>query len=215
MSSSFVKVGAVEGLEIERLESDPFGTNTYLLLCPDQKEAVLIDAPGNADLILERLKDYKVKLIIITHGHADHTMALEEIKDTLMAPLAAHQADSTMLPVIPDQYLEDGDLLECGGKQLKVLHTPGHTPGSICLLIGSYLLAGDTIFPGGPGKTANPDDFKTIFSAIGKKILCLPDDTVILSGHGESTTVGKERKLIESFSAGAPKDQLFGDVTWV
>lgn len=209
-----VKVGEVNGLEIHRLETDPFGTNAYLLCCKQSEEAILVDAPGNADIIFAHLSGYKVKLIIITHGHVDHIMALEEIKHSLQAPLAVHTKDSALLPLKSDMHLNDGDRLACGEQQIIVLHTPGHTAGSICLLIGKYLLAGDTIFPGGPGKTATPADFKTIYRTIQEKILPLPDDTVILSGHGEPTTLGTERKLINFFSAKAPDDQLCGDVTW-
>jgi glyoxylase-like metal-dependent hydrolase (beta-lactamase superfamily II) len=210
-----VKVGETNNLEIQCLETDPFGTNAYLLLCRKSKEAILVDAPGDADIILNHLSGFRVKMIIITHGHVDHTMALKEIKDALQAPLAAHINDSAMLPIEPDLNLSDGDQLTCGEHQVMVIHTPGHTAGSICLLIGSYLLAGDTIFPGGPGKTANSADFKTILHTIQQKILSLPDETVILSGHGELTKVGTERKLIEAFSARVTDDQLCGDVTWI
>jgi len=209
-----VKVGEVNDLEIHRLETEPFGTNSYILLCPPAGEAILIDAPGNADLILDRLSGYNVKMIVITHGHVDHIMALEEIKNSLQAPLAAHKEDSSSLPFKPEIYLKDGDQITCGEHQITIMHTPGHTAGSICLLAGKYLLAGDTIFPGGPGKTATPADFKTIYRTIQEKILPLPDDTVILSGHGEPTKLGTERKLIAAFSARAADDQLCGDVTW-
>jgi glyoxylase-like metal-dependent hydrolase (beta-lactamase superfamily II) len=210
-----VKVGETENMEIQRLETDPFGTNAYLLLCRKSKEAILVDAPGDADIILNHLNGFKVKMIIITHGHVDHTMALEEIKDALQAPLAAHINDSAMLPIKPDLDLSDGDQLTCGEQKLTVMHTPGHTAGSISILVGAYLLAGDTIFPGGPGKTANSTDFKTILQAIQQKILSLPDETVILSGHGEPTKIGTERKLIDAFSARVTDDQLCGDVTWI
>jgi len=140
-----VKVGETKNLEIQRFETDPFGTNAYLLLCRKSKEAILVDAPGDADTILNHLSGFKVKMIVITHGHVDHTMALEEIKNVLQAPLTAHINDSAMLPIKPDLNLSDGDQLNCGEQQLMVMHTPGHTAGSISILAGAYLLAGDTI----------------------------------------------------------------------
>jgi len=202
-------------LEIQRFETDPFGTNAYLLLCRKSKEAILVDAPGDADTILNHLSGFKVKMIVITHGHVDHTMALEEIKNVLQAPLTAHINDSAMLPIKPDLNLSDGDQLNCGEQQLMVMHTPGHTAGSISILAGAYLLAGDTIFPGGPGKTASPADFETILQTIQQKILTLSDDTVILPGHGEPTEIGAEREMIDAFRARVTDDQLCGDVTWI
>lgn len=119
-----------------------------------------------------------------------------------------------MLPIKPDRNLTDGDRLTCGEQDTLVMHTPGHTSGSICLLTGQYLLSGDTIFPGGPGKTASPADFRLIYSSIQEKILPLPDETVILSGHGEQATLGTERKLIDTFRARVTAEHLCGDITW-
>jgi len=214
MRNKIEQVGAVDSVLIYRLESDPFGTNAYLVICPLSAEGLLIDAPGNAEAILEKLSGINVSWIIITHGHADHTLVLEEIKEKLKSPLAVHREDKDLLPLKADRLLEEGDTIQCGRQSITILHTPGHTRGSICLKIGKYLLSGDTIFPNGPGKTASANDFKTICKSIEAKILPLADDTVILPGHGEPTTVGKERKLITDFKSKNRDQARCGDVTW-
>ena len=214
MRNKIEQVGAVDSVLIYRLESDPFGTNAYLIICPLTSEGLLIDAPGNAEKILEKLSGINVSWIIITHGHADHTLVLEEIKEKLESPLAVHHEDKDLLPLKADRLLEEGDTIQCDRQSITILHTPGHTRGSICLKIGKYLLSGDTIFPNGPGKTASANDFKTICKSIEAKILPLADDTVILPGHGEPTTVGKERKLITDFKSKNRDQARYGDVTW-
>jgi hydroxyacylglutathione hydrolase len=203
-----------ERLEILRLETAPFGTNAYLITCLESGETLLVDAPGDADAILEKLKGSSIELIVITHGHMDHLMVLEELGNALVAEIAVHEGDAGMLPVKADRLLEDGEVLECGNLKLEVLHTPGHTPGSICLRVDGYLISGDTIFPGGPGKTATVEDFQTVLTSIREAVLTLPDETVILPGHGAATTVGKERPLIEAFIANNRDADTFGEVTW-
>lgn len=214
MGKIFEKVYDNADLELLRLETDPFGTNAYILTCKQSGENVLIDAPGNADLIENRLKGKALLYIVITHGHMDHIMALEELYGKLQAPVAAHEDDAGGLPVKPKLLLKDGDVIECGELKIKVLHTPGHTPGSLCLYIGSILISGDTLFPGGPGKTGSPDSFALAIDSIKRKILTLPDETVIIPGHGTSTTVGKERPAIEAFLNRGYDKTLCGDVTW-
>jgi hydroxyacylglutathione hydrolase len=214
MTEKIEQVGAVDSVNIYRLESEPFGTNAYFLICSASKEGLLIDTPGNAALILEKLRGINVSWIIITHGHADHTLALEEIKRKLKSPLAVHRDDRGLIPLEPDRLLEDGETISCGGQNITILHTPGHTKGSISLRVGNYLLSGDTIFPNGPGRTASAEDFKTIFESIETKILKLSDSTVILPGHGGPTTVGRERKLIANFMHNNHELTSCGDVTW-
>jgi len=207
-------IGQDNQMELFRLETEPFGTNTYIVLCRDSGEGVLIDTPGNPEIIKEKLKNTRVKYILMTHGHMDHIMALKELYAALDAPLAVHEGDAGKLPVKADTLLKDGNTIECGKLKLEVIHTPGHTPGSLCFRVGKYLLSGDTIFPGGPGKTGTPRDFQQIFASIKENILTLPDETVILAGHGDATTLEKERKLIEAFSSRVHSDDLCGDVTW-
>jgi hydroxyacylglutathione hydrolase len=214
MSKEFEKIFDSADLELLRLETDPFGTNAYIVTCKQSGETVLIDAPGNADLIENSLKGKALQYIVITHGHMDHIMALEELCDKLQAPVAAHEDDAGGLPVKPKVVLKDGEIIECGKLKINVLHTPGHTPGSLCLKIGSILISGDTLFPGGPGKTGSPESFATAIDSIKRKVLNLPDDTVIIPGHGASTTVGKERPAIEAFLKRGYAESLFGDVTW-
>jgi glyoxylase-like metal-dependent hydrolase (beta-lactamase superfamily II) len=214
MSKAFEKIFDNDSLELLRLETDPFGTNAYILTCKQTGESVLIDAPGNADLIENKLKGKKVLYILITHGHMDHVMALEELSGTLQAPVAVHSGDAGGLPVEPEKLLVDGDVLDCGRLKIEVLHAPGHTPGSVCLKTGDILISGDTLFPGGPGKTGSPESFASVIASIKSKILTLPDETIIIPGHGASTTVGTERPAIEAFLNRGYDKTLCGDVTW-
>lgn len=207
-------INSTNDTEIYRLETEPFGTNAYIISCCESRKAVLIDAPGSADLIVEKFKATEVQFILMTHGHGDHTMALEELYEALKAPLYVHEGDASMLPLKADHLLKNGDLFQCGSDKMEVIHVPGHTPGSLCFKIGKYLISGDTLFPGGPGKTGSAKDFKTIMTSIKEKLLTLPDETVVLPGHGKQTTIGKERKQIEEFMNKGYPDDLHGDVTW-
>lgn len=201
-------------VRIIRLELKPFGTNTYIVVCRDTNESLIVDVPGETNIILSHLKGTVPKYIIITHSHFDHIVALAELKDDLGVPVAIHSLDANKLPFSPDIELSDGDCLHIGHIEFKVLHTPGHTPGSICLLINNFLISGDTIFPGGPGKTSNSGAFKQILSAISNKIFALPDDIVIYPGHGDSTDIGKERAEFAAFNSVSHDPNLHGDVLW-
>ena len=203
-----------ESIQIEKLELGPFGTNAYILICRQTDASVLVDAPGEAGKILAQLKGSDPQYILMTHNHMDHTGALAEVKSALNIPIAAHREDAGNLPLKPDVLLNDGDVISCGDIDLTVLHTPGHTPGSLCFLAGNYLIAGDTLFPGGPGKTGSPTDFKRIVESLSNKIFVLPEDTRIYSGHGDSTILRKEKRAFEAFSAGAHDPNLCGDVLW-
>jgi glyoxylase-like metal-dependent hydrolase (beta-lactamase superfamily II) len=123
--------------------------------------------------------------------------------------------DAKGLPLRPDILLEDGEKVLFGNRSLKVLHTPGHTPGSLCFLVEKDLISGDTIFPGGPGKTSSPTDLNLIIQSITSKLLVLPDDTVIYPGHGNSTVLRNEKEGFAVFSSRSHDPNLFGDVLWL
>jgi glyoxylase-like metal-dependent hydrolase (beta-lactamase superfamily II) len=203
-----------EILRIEKIETAPFGTNAYIVVCEKTGESVLIDAPGDPEKILSRLEETHPVCLLVTHRHMDHTGALERLKNELNIPVAAHMDDAEHLPIDADMLLEDGNIISFGDITFDVLHTPGHTPGSVCFLTGHILLTGDTIFPGGPGKTGTPEDFRQIIRSLERKIFVLSEDVVIYPGHGDSTTVKIAKEEFAEFSARSHDPNLCGDVLW-
>lgn len=203
-----------DGLGITKLELGPFGTNGYIAVCKSSGDSILVDAPGDAYIIVGQLAGTRPKYILITHNHIDHIGALGELKSKLNIPVAIHPLDAGGLQHAPDIELNDGDLIDVGLMKIKVLHTPGHTPGSTCFLVGRHLLSGDTIFLGGPGKTWSPGGFQAIVKSVETRILVLPDETGIYPGHGEATTVGTEKKAFALFASRTHPTDLFGDVVW-
>jgi hydroxyacylglutathione hydrolase len=203
------------GIRITRLELGPYGTNAYIVADKASGDSLLVDAPAESGEIIAALQGTSPRYIVITHSHFDHTQALEEVKSRLNIPIAVHPLDAAQLPCPADIDLQDGQTLTIGALTLTVLHTPGHTPGSICLLTGKYLLAGDTIFPGGPGHTDSPGDLTTILRSIATSIATLPDDTIIFPGHGDSTILGNERNSMAQFNSQPHTYDLHGDVLWL
>lgn len=203
-------------LKIERLELSIYATNAYIVICNRTGESVLIDAPTGALKIVKQLRGTQLKWILLTHSHIDHIGGLAAIRKRVIAPLAVHEADNdTWLPFAPQRLLKDGDVLSFGKFRIQAIHIPGHTPGSMGFRIGKYLLAGDTLFPGGPGRTADPEAFRQIVLSITEKIFALPDDTEIYPGHGASTTVEKARQEYSVFSSRPHDENLYGDVVWL
>jgi len=172
-----------------------FENNCYVVFCTETGEAVIIDPAAEAPKIIKAIERKNVKYILISHGHMDHIGALGEVRAETKAPVGIHERDSWALRQKADFFLGDGQNLKFGNLEIRVLHTPGHTPGGVCFLIARVLFSGDTIFPNGPGNTALPGaDYQQTLKSIHSKIFTLPDETVIYPGHGLETTVGREKK---------------------
>ncbi len=192
-----------------------FDNNGYILSCRRTGEGVVIDAPAEPEKLLSELGNVKIKAIIITHRHGDHTAGLREMKRRTGAPVAANPEDAPALPVPPDLELKDGDTFRVGDISLRALHTPGHTPGALCLRAGKHLFSGDTLFEGGPGRTGTPEAFRQIKASIDAKLLPLPDDTAVYTGHGADTSIGTSRQEVRVFDSKPHPASLCGDVAWL
>ncbi|CAN5294905.1 MBL fold metallo-hydrolase [soil metagenome] len=188
-----------DDLIIRKIEVGDMGNNVYVLEDPDTHEALIVDGCFEADTILSAVGDARVVGIVQTHGHPDHIQALADLKGKLGVPVYAHPGDA--YPVEIENRLSDGDSVPFGTKEAKVLHTPGHTPGGTSFLVGRHLIAGDTLFPGGPGKTENKAEFDQVITSLETKLFTLPDDTPVYPGHGDDTTIGTEKPHLEEWVA--------------
>lgn len=178
-------------MQIKRIVVGLLQTNCYVII--GEEQGIIIDPGEEADKILETVSDLRIDLILLTHNHFDHIGALPLVKQSTSAKVAIHSLD--MIDAA-DKSLEDGEKIPFDGKEILTLHTPGHTPGSCSFLLENNLFSGDTLFLGGWGNTAFlGGDEETIFKSIREKLMNLPDETIVLPGHGEATTIGEERSL--------------------
>jgi hydroxyacylglutathione hydrolase len=191
-----------------------YGTNCYLLTCPDTSQALLLDPGGDGEAILELCRRWRVTRILLTHGHPDHTMALDEVRAILKAPVGVHPADATAFGIEADFALRDRLQLGVGRRYVRVVHVPGHTTGSVALRFDRRAVVGDAIFPGGPGHTATPEALEMALLSLQRTVFTWPDDTLLYPGHGDPTTVGAERRFFEEFLARPRPGDMCGDVTW-
>lgn len=186
--------------------------NCYLFGCSATRESAIIDPGGDSELIIQKVAERQsiVKMILLTHGHFDHIGALDRIRREYGCPVFIHAADAGALanPMInlsaltgnsivsydAERILQDGDRIELGGLVLEVLHTPGHTRGGVCFRHDGLLFSGDTLFSTGIGRTDLPGgSMAQLERSIRERLYVLPDDTLVLPGHGESTTIGYEK----------------------
>jgi hydroxyacylglutathione hydrolase len=203
----------VDSIIISRLTVGAFSANCYIVGSATTGMGVVIDPGGNAKEITNAINNshLEIKTIVLTHGHADHIAALYDIKSYTGAIVAIHRADDNFLygrgdysmmfgisyrtPDPPERLLNEGDIIEVGDMHFNVIHTPGHTPGSICLQMGNRVFTGDTLMYRGIGMTVLPGSSRRqLIESIHNRLMVFPDDTLLYPGHGRQTTISSERR---------------------
>jgi hydroxyacylglutathione hydrolase len=192
----------------------PLQTNTYLVVNEETKQGIIIDAGMYPEELIKKASNYKIEGILLTHAHFDHMGGVEEIRKAVQAPVYIHPAEQSFIqnPALnlsanwsfngegikgqpAEKEYKDGDMLELAGMKITVLETPGHTPGSVSLVIGKHVFTGDALFQGSIGRTDFPGgSFSQLRKSIFDKLFTLPDDTVVYPGHGLTTTIGIEKR---------------------
>jgi glyoxylase-like metal-dependent hydrolase (beta-lactamase superfamily II) len=192
----------LDALSISKLSVGPMDNNAYLLVCRASNEALLIDAANEperlADLVGAGDSRPELRHVVTTHRHHDHWQALGAVAGMFETRQIAHPLDAPELPIPADELVEQGDTVRFGEIELGVVHLRGHTPGSIALVYrdgaGTHIFTGDSLFPGGPGRTTSPKDFNSLMDDLEERVFSqLPDETWVYPGHGNDTTLGAER----------------------
>lgn len=199
-------------MEIIKLVVGDYAANCYIVFCKETKEGIIVDPGDESNRIIKSIEDnnLNIKYIVLTHGHGDHIGGVKELKKLLKVPVLIHEDEVDLLAnadknlsyrmsigsveINPDETLRDNSVIEFGKQRALVIHTPGHSPGGICIKINNQLITGDTLFKNSIGRTdLYSGDFDSIIKSIKSKILNLGDDIVILPGHGDLSTIGNEK----------------------
>jgi glyoxylase-like metal-dependent hydrolase (beta-lactamase superfamily II) len=188
------------------LDGETFDVDNNVWVVGDDVECVVIDAPHDVDAIMAVVGDRRVKAIVCTHAHDDHVRVAPALRERVVAPIMLHPDDRPLWELthtgeLWDVDLSDGQRIDVAGSSLRVIHTPGHAPGAVCLYAEDLgcVFTGDTLFQGGPGATGRSySDKDTLVASIRARLLELPDDTVVHTGHGDDTTIGAERAGLDA-----------------
>ena len=201
-----------------------FSNNSFLVTCKRTKKSIIIDTPAAPVDLLKSSKNFHIVGILITHGHSDHLEGFKYVYDRHQVPVGIGNNDINSLPLKPKDYINvnDGKINRFGDLVIRSIETPGHTAGSTCYFLPGespglepHLFSGDTLFPGGPGKSSSYANFLEIVKSITTKIYTLPKHTYILPGHGEFITLEDSTKEFNEFNNNPLDNKTFGNVKWI
>lgn len=204
-----------ENLTVYKFPSGPYDNNSYLIVCPRTNQSIVIDTPAEASQMVAAAKQTDVQLVLITHGHFDHIMGYEEILAELGVGAGIGRDDAGDLPSPPRHLVDDGDVFTAGDITLTAIFTPGHTPGSTSFVTGPRLFTGDTLFPGGPGRSDSPAALGQMLDSISTRLLVLDDVTDFYPGHGADGLLADARREYQVFASREHPSDLQGDVVWL
>ena len=208
MPAEIIKVGPL----------GPYSNNAYIIVDAATKHSVFVDAPMEGEKAIPSAEGTDVQMVVVTHRHPDHWATLDLVKEKVAAPAWCHAEDRNGIKPSIHDTLADGDNLTIGETTISVIHTPGHTAGSICLYLdsvkGPALLSGDTLFPGGPGRSDSNAALQQMIRSIVTKLHILPENTHVYPGHGDDTNVAESRKQYAVYASREHDPNASGDVTW-
>jgi len=194
----------------------PYNNNAYVVRDLGRGESLLVDMPLETSPLLDAIAaDGGVRQVLATHWHPDHWMSYDAVRDATQAPVLVGDREINIDESRIDRRVADGEEVLVGSLRCTVMHTPGHTPGSICLSIGRALISGDTLFDGGPGKTFAAGDLDTLIASITSRLHPLPDDVVVMPGHGANTSIGESRQQYAEYVRHPHPAGHYGDVEWL
>ena len=191
-------------MEIHRVVVGPYANNVFVLRCRETGDAILIDAANEHEQLLQMCERLGVRRVLETHGHWDHIQAVPAIREAGYEVAVMSQDAQMLKDVGYDVFINDTDVIEVGRLRLHAIHNPGHTPGSVSFRVegAPLLFTGDTLFPGGPGNTKSKEgDFDTIIKSLDNRLFTLPAETIVMPGHGVSTTIAAERPHLGEWAA--------------
>ena len=202
-----------------------YSNNSYLITCRSTNQSVIVDTPDNPVEMMAAASETDVQGILITHNHWDHLEGFDDVTERFEAPVGIGSDDEHEIAERAGHRssidVTDDAMLQFGNIQIRCISTPGHTPGSTCYLLPAespssqpHVFTGDTLFPGGPGRTGSVEAFDSIERSITSKLHTLPANAVVLPGHGDSTTIGDSIDEYRDFASSTRPADLFGEVTW-